>query len=68
MTTRMTRRSIQKAREERFVKSLEQARETLDEVIEKAEQGDSDAFDSLQSFSEQMDRVYTQAERMEGER
>ena len=33
-----TRSRIQKAREARFVKSLEEARETLDSVIEQAEQ------------------------------
>ena len=66
----ITRRRIQKAREERFVKSLEEARETLDSVIEQAERGGvgERTLDSLQDFSEQMERVYTQAQRMEGER
>ena len=62
---RSIERRLTKAREERFVKSLEDARVTLDEVIEKAEDGDIDVFDMLQNFSEQMERVYTQAQRME---
>ena len=64
---RGTERRIIKAREERFIKSLEEARETLDEVIEKAEQGDNEAYDSLEQFSGQMDRVYSHAQRLEGE-
>ena len=67
MVTRQTRRRVAKAREERFVKNLTEARDRLDEVIEKAEDGDRDAFDSLEQFSEQMSRVYRQAERLDSE-
>ena len=67
--TRVERRGVErrltKAREERFVKSLTDARDTLDDVIEQATTGDSKAFDALEDFSEQMDRIYSQAERME---
>ena len=62
---RATERRISKAREERFVKSLTDARDTLDGVIEQATMGDSKALDALEDFSEQMDAVYEQAERME---
>ena len=74
MTTRRTRferntdrieRRLEKRREERFVKGLEDARDTLDDVIEQATMGDSKALDALADFSEQMERVYSQAERME---
>ena len=65
MVTRQTRRRVSKAREERFVESLEKARDTLDSVIEQAERGSSLTLDTLEDFSEQMDRVYSQAERME---
>ena len=51
MATRQTRRRLTKAREERFVKSLEEARDTLDAVIEKAVDGDNRAFDSLEDSS-----------------
>ena len=67
MVTRQTRRRITKAREERFVKSLEEARDRLDEVIEKAEDGDRDAFDSLEQFSEQITKVYRLAERLDSD-
>ena len=63
-----TRRRMQKAREQRFVKSLEEARETLDSVIGQAERGSARTLDTLESFSEQMDAIYEQAERIEGER
>ena len=62
---RATERRISKAREERFVKSLTDARDTLDDVIEQATMGDSKALDALVDFSEQMERVYSQAGRME---
>ena len=67
MVTRQTRRRLTKAREERFVKSLEEARDTLDSVISQAEQGDARTFDALEDFSEEMARIYEQAERMEGD-
>ena len=45
--TRVERRGVErrliKAREERFVKSLTDARDTLDDVIEQATTGDSKA-------------------------
>ncbi len=62
---RATERRISKAREERFVKSLTDARDALDDVIEQATMGDSKAFDALDDFSDEMDRIYSQAERME---
>lgn len=61
-----TRRRIQKAKEERFIKSLEEARETLDSLIEQAERGSSRTLDTLEQFSDEMDKVYSQARRMEG--
>ena len=68
MTTRNRfERRMQKAREERFVKGLTDARDRLDSVIEQAERGSSLTLDSLRDFSEQMERVYSQAERMEGD-
>ena len=67
MTTRHARRRLEKAREERFVKSLADARDVLDEAIEKAEHGGSQVFDTLEDFREQMDRVYRQAELLEGD-
>ena len=75
MVTRQTRRGVSKAREERlekaqerrFVKSLEEARDTLDEVIERAVMGDNRTFDSLEQFSGEMDAVYSQARRLESE-
>ena len=66
MVTRQARHRLTKAREERFVKSLEEARDTLDSVISQAEQGDARTFDALEDFSEQMNGVYSQAERIEG--
>ena len=41
------------------------ASDTLDDVIEQATMGDIKALDALADFSEQMERVYSQAERME---
>ena len=67
MVARQARRRLTKAREGRFVKSLEEARDTLDSVIERAEQGDAPTFNVLEDFSEQMERVYSQAERLEGD-
>lgn len=67
--TRVERRGVErrltKTGEERFVKSLTDARDTLDDVIEQATMGDSKALDALVDFSEQMERVYSQAERLE---
>ena len=60
-----TRRRIQKRREERFVKSLEEARETLDSVIGQAERGSMRTLDTLEQFSDAMDAIYDQVERME---
>ena len=65
MVARQARGRLEKRREERFVKSLTDAREILDDVIEQATMGDSKAFDALEDFSEQMSAVYTQAERIE---
>ena len=58
---------MEKRQTERFVKSLEDASAILNEVIEKAGDNDSDAFASLQDFSDQMERVYRQAERIEAD-
>lgn len=60
-----TRRRIQKATEERFIKSLEEARETLDSVISQAERGSARTLDTLQDFSDEMDTIYDVAEKME---
>ena len=51
-----TRRRVEKARQERFVKSLTEARDTLDGVIEKSERGNTETFDSLEQFSKDMER------------
>ena len=58
---------LEKAQERRFVKSLEEARDTLDSVIERAVMGDNRAFDSLEQFSDEMDAVYSQARRMDSD-
>ena len=63
----VTGRRIQNAREERFVKSLEGARDKLDSVIAKAERGSPLTLNALEDFSEQMERVYSQAERIEAD-
>ena len=39
-----TRRQIQKAREERFVKSLEEAVDTLADIIDAVESGEEEDF------------------------
>lgn len=65
MYTRPNR--LEKARQDRFVKQLEEARDILDGVLEKAERGSPLAFDSLEQFSRDMDRIYRHAERMEDE-
>ena len=72
MTTReYSRTRVERAREERreqrFVKSLEDAREAMDSVIEKAERGSALTFDALEDLHKQLDRVYWQAGRMEGD-
>ena len=71
MTTRgYSRTRVEKAEErraERFVKSLEEAREAMDEVVKKAERGSALTFDALEDLQKQLDRVYSQAERIEGE-
>lgn len=63
MTTR--RRYSKQRHEDRFTKSLSDARDMLDNVIEKAQDGDTGAFDELEKFSRRMDRIYRQAERIE---
>ena len=65
MTTRQASRQLEKAREQRFLKSLEDARDTLTDVIEQAERGSALALDTLEDLSGQLDRVYSQADRME---
>ena len=72
MTTRRARfereateRRLEKRREERLIKGLESARNTLTAVIKQVDSGDSRAFYSLEQFSDEMDRIYRQAERME---
>ena len=71
MTTRgYSRTWVEKAEEqrtERFVKSLAEAREAMDEVVQKAERGSALTFDALEDLQKQLDRVYQQAERLEGE-
>ena len=67
MVTRQAKHRIQKARGERFVKSLEEAGDTLDGVIERAADGDNRAFEVLESFNEQMERVYSRAEQLESD-
>ena len=56
---------LEKAQERRFVKNLEDARDTLDSVIERAVMGDNRAFDALEQFSEEMNAVYSQARLMD---
>ena len=63
MTTR--RRYSKQRHEDRFTKYLTDAREILDDVIEKAQDGDNGAFDELERFSKRMERIYRQAERIE---
>lgn len=63
MTTR--RRYSKQRHEARFAKSLSDASNMLDNVIEKAQDGNAGAFDELERFSKQMDRIYRQAERIE---
>ena len=74
MTTRRARferqamqeERLEKRREERqFVRDLEKARETLGSVIEQAERGSVLAFGTLEDFSEQMNGIYAQADRLE---
>ena len=45
---------LEKAQERRFVKSLEEARDTLDSVIEQAERGSALTMDTLQDFSDEI--------------
>ena len=59
------RTNITKARQTRFVNVLTEARDALDEVIEKARDGDEEAFDLLYKFESDMRSVYRRAERME---
>ena len=62
-----TRRRIQKAREERFVKNLEEARDALTGIIDDVEAGcyADDLANSLDEVSDRVNRSYSQAERME---
>lgn len=59
------RRPVTKADEQEFVKSLTEAREMFDEVIEKAQERQADAFDWLERLSRKMERIYRRAESME---
>lgn len=65
MTTR--RRYSKQRQDDRFTKSLTDAREILDGVIEKAQDGDNGAFDELERFSKRMERIYRRAEQIEDE-
>lgn len=65
MTTR--RRYSKQRQEDRFTKSLTDARDMLDNVIEKAQDDDAGAFDELERFSKQMERIYRRAEQIEGD-
>ncbi len=65
MTTR--RRYSKQRQEDRFTKSLTDARDILDGVIEKAQDSDTGAFDELERFSKRMARIYRQAEQIEDE-
>ena len=56
---------IEKAQERRFVKSLTDARDTLDEVIEKAERSSALTLDTLEQFSDEMSEIYQQARLMD---
>ena len=58
------RRQMRKQRQERFTKSLTDARDILDEIIEKAEDGDEQVFDDLDRFNDVVDRIYRQANLM----
>ena len=70
-TRRFERRGIerrmQKRREEEFVKSLTDARDTLDLAIQQAERGSARTQDTLADFQDQMGEVYRQARRMESD-
>lgn len=59
------RRQIRKQRQERFTKSLTDARDLLDEIIEKAEDGDEQVFDDLDRFNDAVDRIYRRADLMD---
>ena len=61
------RRQIRKQRQERFTKSLTDARSILDDIIEKAEDGDEQVFDDLDIFNDVVERIYRQADRMEND-
>ena len=63
MTTR--RRYSKQRHENRFTQSLTDARDILDGVIEKAQDGDNGAFDELERLSKRMERIYRQAEQIE---
>ena len=58
---RLSRREMEKAREERFVKNLTDARDALDSIIDDVTMGDTSAV------GDKVNRVHRQAERMEGE-
>ena len=63
---RETRHSVTK-RQERFIESLIDARDTLDSVIGKAEQGSESTWDTLAELDSQMASVFRQAERVESD-
>lgn len=58
---------LEKRREERFVKSMTDAHDTLYYVIWRAENGNSRAFGSLEDFGEQTDGICRQSKRLEVE-
>ena len=61
-----TRRHYSKQRhQDRFTRSLGDAREILDDVVEKAHDRDEDVFDQSELFGKAMERIYRQAEHME---
>ena len=61
-------RRMEKAREERFAKNLEDARDALSDILADVEVGDTEnIMDALEAVDVKLDRVYRQAERMEGE-
>ena len=64
---RRVEKTAEERRAERFVKSLEEAREAMDEVIKKAERGSALTFDALEDLHKQLERVNSQADRMEGD-
>lgn len=61
-------RRIEKAREERFIKGLTDARDALDSIIDDVELGDTEnIMDALEAVDVKLDRVHRQAQRVEGD-